>query len=298
MVVSQKILNQIRARKTLKSGKLRKLKKPPKWLLPLSQERQYERDLYSLTFELRRLIETMLVPALPSFIADVGMKTPDGPLGENTDAGWMDLLRGIVISIGELIQPKVENTIAQAALIGAEIASFNYQQFQKINRNVFGIDIFIRQPWLADQLTLFANQNAQLITSIPDQELLRVSGVVERGLQEGASLKTITEDVENSFGITRRRAKLIARDQTSKLNASLTKLRQQELGVESYEWQTSGDERVRPSHRKNDGKIFRWDDPPAETGHPGTDVNCRCVAIPILDGVIYEQSNNWPGNKS
>lgn len=292
MVVSQKQLAQIRARKTLKSGKLRKLKKPPTWLLPRSQEREYTRDLWGLTLELRKLISELLIPQLPNMIADVGILTPDGPRGERGDA-WEDMLRGIIITIGDLIQPRVESTIGQAALIGAQISKFNYEQFQKINRNVFGIDIFINQPWLQDQLTLFATQNAQLIRSIPSEELLRVSGAVERGLQEGASFKTIAVDIEKSFGITRRRAKNIARDQTTKLNASLTKLRQQELGVESYEWQTSGDERVRESHRKNDGKIFRWDSPPAATGHPGTDVNCRCVAIPILDGVIYEQSPNW-----
>lgn len=292
MAVSQKQLAQIRARKTLKSGKLRKLKQPPKWLLPMSQEREYQRDLYSLTLELRKLIDTMLIPHIPAMVAEVGILTPDGPSGERGDS-WMDMLRGIIISIGNSIEPKVESTIVQAGIIGAEIASFNYKQFQKINRNVFGVDIFIEQPWLKDQLTLFATQNAQLITSIPSEELLRVSGAVERGLQEGASINTITESIEKSFGITRRRAKTIARDQTAKLNASLTKLRQQELGVDEYEWQTSGDERVRESHRKNDGKIFRWDSPPAATGHPGTDVNCRCVAIPILDGVIYEQSNNW-----
>lgn len=292
MVITEKQKEQIRNRKTLKSGKLRKLKQPPKWLLPMSQEREYQRDLYSLTFDLRKLIDEMLLPALPSMVAEVGIKTPDGPRGERGDS-WMDQLRGIIIAIGNAIEPKVESTIVQAGIIGAEIASFNYKQFQKINRNVFGVDIFIDQPWLKDQLTLFATQNAQLITSIPNEELLRVSGAVERGLQEGASIKTITEDIEKSFGITRRRAKTIARDQTTKLNASLTKLRQQELGVDEYEWQTSGDERVRESHKKNDGKIFRWDSPPAATGHPGTDVNCRCVAIPILDGVIYEKSNNW-----
>ena len=297
MVVSQNQIDKIRARKTLKSGSLRKLKRPPKWLLPLSKEREYEKDLYSLTFELRQLINDFLMPAVPSMIAEVGIKTPDGPKGERGD-GWMDDLRGIIITIGNLIQPKVESTIVQAGIIGLEISKFNYEQFQKINKNVFGVDIFIDQPWLQDQLTLFANQNAQLINSIPQQELLRVAGDVERGLQEGASLKTITESIKNSFGITRRRAKNIARDQTTKLNASLTKLRQQELGVDSYEWQTSGDERVRESHRLNDGKIFRWDDPPKKTGHPGTDVNCRCVAIPILEGVIYESSPNWPADKN
>jgi hypothetical protein len=49
-----------------------------------------------------------------------------------------------------------------------------------------------------------------------------------------------------------------------------------------YVWLTSGDEKVRPSHAANDGKIFYWSDPPS-TGHPGEDINCRCVAVPYAD---------------
>ncbi len=43
------------------------------------------------------------------------------------------------------------------------------------------------------------------------------------------------------------------------------------------------DERVRPSHRMNDGRIFSWSDPP-DTGHPGEDHNCRCEAITYVEG--------------
>ena len=79
---------------------------------------------------------------------------------------------------------------------------------------------------------------------------------------------------------------LLSRDQTTKLNASLTKLRQESAGITEYIWQTAGDERVRPTHKANDGKKFNWDKPPAKTGHPGTDINCRCVAIPVMEGII------------
>lgn len=46
-----------------------------------------------------------------------------------------------------------------------------------------------------------------------------------------------------------------------------------------YIWRTSGDDKVRPSHAVNNGRIFSWDNPP-ETGHPGEDYNCRCTAEP------------------
>ena len=50
-----------------------------------------------------------------------------------------------------------------------------------------------------------------------------------------------------------------------------------------YVWETRGDSKVRLSHRRNEGKIFRWDTPPP-TGHPGQDYNCRCLALPFEEG--------------
>jgi hypothetical protein len=53
--------------------------------------------------------------------------------------------------------------------------------------------------------------------------------------------------------------------------------------TERYVWETRGDAKVRLSHRRNEGKIFRWDTPPP-TGHPGQDYNCRCLALPFEEG--------------
>lgn len=50
-----------------------------------------------------------------------------------------------------------------------------------------------------------------------------------------------------------------------------------------YVWRTQHDERVRTSHRVNDGRIFSWSDPPP-SGHPGEDYNCRCEAVPYISG--------------
>ena len=48
-----------------------------------------------------------------------------------------------------------------------------------------------------------------------------------------------------------------------------------------YVWRTREDEKVRPSHAANDGKIFAWDNPPP-TGNPGGDFGCRCRAEPFF----------------
>ncbi len=59
-------------------------------------------------------------------------------------------------------------------------------------------------------------------------------------------------------------------------------LKETEL-LDRYVWRTQRDNRVRRSHRENEGRIFSWSDPLA-TGHPGEDYNCRCEAIPYLPG--------------
>lgn len=280
--MKKKTLISIQHIKTRKTQNIKKPKrKPNTWLFPQSQEREYTRDLLSLTKDLARLITDYLIPEIPGMYYEVNIKTPND---RNDD--FLDRLNSWILFIRNAIDPKIEETIFQSKLIAREINRFNYGQFQKVNQSVLGINLFVDEPWLEDQLKLFASQNSELIVSLPDQELERVSGIIERGLQTGSSIKDIEKEIKNSFGITARRAKLIARDQTTKLNASLTKLRQQEVGVEEYVWQTSGDERVRPTHRENDGKTFRWDKPPAKTGHPGSDVNCRCVALPVLNNLL------------
>jgi SPP1 gp7 family putative phage head morphogenesis protein len=122
-----------------------------------------------------------------------------------------------------------------------------------------------------------------LITSIPQKYFSQLQEVVQDQFVEGMRWEDMVEMIEHVGDVTESRAKLIARDQTSKMNSSFNEARQTSVGIEEYEWQTAGDERVRETHADNDGERFRWDDPPDETGHPGHDVNCRCTAIPYFD---------------
>lgn len=264
-----------------KKNKIKKKRVAPVWHYPTNAEKKYHKELNNLIYQTKILIKEFLYPELPGLIDEVNRNTPQDRLDD-----FVDRLRGIIIHIGKTLKPHVENTVREASIIGREIAIFNKKQSENLNRSIFGIDIFVNEPWLTDQLHLFSIQNSQLIVSLPEQELDRVAGIVERGLQQGLSHKQLIPEIQKTFGISQRRAKLIARDQTSKLNSSLTRLRQQEVGVEEYIWQTSLDERVRPTHKANEGKKFRWDKPSPITGHPGHDVNCRCVARPVLQNLL------------
>lgn len=130
--------------------------------------------------------------------------------------------------------------------------------------------------------------NIDLITSIPAQYLEKAQLAVEKNFVDGMRWEDLAKIIEQTGDVTESRAKLIARDQTSKMNGAFNEVRQTSIGIEEYEWQTSGDERVREEHAANDTKRFRWDAPPT-TGHPGEDINCRCVAIPVFDLDKMEQ---------
>lgn len=124
--------------------------------------------------------------------------------------------------------------------------------------------------------------NIALINSIPQQYLDRVEQAVMASLQAGTLNTSLADDLLKIEGVTKNRAKLIARDQLGKINSRLSQIRQQSLGITHYFWSTSLDERVRSKHAKWEGDRIAWDNPPPD-GHPGQPAQCRCGATPDLD---------------
>lgn len=135
---------------------------------------------------------------------------------------------------------------------------------------------------LGDAFDEAVSANIALINSIPQQYLDRVEQAVMASLQAGTLNATLADDLLKIEGITKNRAKLIARDQLGKINSRLSQLRQQSLGITHYYWSTSLDERVRNKHAGWEGDLIAWDNPPPD-GHPGQAIQCRCTAIPDLD---------------
>lgn len=159
------------------------------------------------------------------------------------------------------------------------------RQFYRAIERSIGVNLngIVQEPGIADVLDSKISENVSLIQSLPDEYYKKINTIVNDLTSRRHPANSIIKELRKAGIQTQKRAKLIARDQTQKLNAAITQSRQEALGIEEYEWQTSGDERVRDTHRRKNGKIFRWDDPPADTGHPGEDIQCRCVALPIIN---------------
>jgi SPP1 gp7 family putative phage head morphogenesis protein len=114
----------------------------------------------------------------------------------------------------------------------------------------------------------------------------KIAGTVFKGNRYGSAIKTI----QDSYGVSANKAKFLARQETQLLMTKYKQTRYQKAGVEHYVWvcvSGSGKHPVRPLHKKNDNKVFRWSDPPIvdESGarkNPGQDYNCRCTARPLV----------------
>lgn len=129
-------------------------------------------------------------------------------------------------------------------------------------------------------------ENVALIRSIPQQYFTDVEGIVMRGYSRGRDLREITTELQSRYGITQRRAVLIARDQSNKLNAVTTQARRQEIGITEAIWQHShGGKEPRKSHVAADGRKFEIAKGCLIDGKhilPGEEINCRCVSKSVL----------------
>lgn len=175
--------------------------------------------------------------------------------------------------------------------IGNKINTFNKRNFQRQVKKVLNIDVFSGDPWLQNELDLFTSQNVGYITKIGEDTALRVQILVTEAIRSGTSTTELKKSLAKLKQIGKNRSTLIARDQVGKFLGAVTQQRQKEFGVSRYEWSTSGDRRVRPSHKAHEGNIYNWNKPPAGTGHPGQDIQCRCTAIPILSDLDNNSLN-------
>lgn len=170
----------------------------------------------------------------------------------------------------------------------------NHAEVSTNLKNQTGIDLsaYLRNsPNIVERVNELTVSNIQLIKSIRTQYLDKVQNAVMQAMVQGTLNKDLAEQLKKLGKDVESRAMLIARDQSSKLNAALTRARHEEAGIKKYMWSTSGDERVRESHAEKDGQIFEYTNPPADTGHPGHDVNCRCVQIPVLGDIVKPESS-------
>ena len=239
---------------------------------PKGPEVKYRKWLQGVVKRLKTDINEQLIPALkrlqPEYVNDEYAKTLE-QVFEKLKRNYVDIGRNASI---------VSSSFTE------DVNQVNKKRFYKSMENAIGIDLnnVLQNEGLEDIMFATTKENVSLIKTIPEEYFNKIEGVVFRGTVQGRDATSMIKQIRGIGNVTETRARLIARDQTSKLNSALNQQRSQNLGVEEYIWRTAGDERVRNSHKSKNGKTFRWDDPPKDTGHPGQDIQCRCVAQAII----------------
>jgi len=233
---------------------------------------KYRKWLQSIAKRLKTDINEQLVPVLkrlqPEYVNDAYARTLE-QVFDNLRRNYSDIGR---------------NAAIVSAGFTEDVNQVNKQRFYKAMENAIGINLnsVLRNEGLEDIMFATTKENVALIKTIPEEYFKKIEGVVFRGTVQGRDATSMIKQIVKLGYSTEKRARLIARDQTSKLNSALNQQRSQNLGVEEYVWRTANDERVRDSHKSKNGKTFRWDTPPKDTGHPGQDIQCRCVAQAII----------------
>lgn len=131
----------------------------------------------------------------------------------------------------------------------------------------------------------------RLITSLPLEAAQRVHGLVIEGMSGGVRAKETAKEIMRTEEVTASRAELIARTETTRSATALVEARARFVGATHYVWETVGDADVREIHRKLQGKVISWDEPPiagenGERAHAGAIYNCRCWPRPIIPEAV------------
>lgn len=263
---------------------------------PESAEREFKR----VTNGYIRLLKKCLMEELPG-IMDEYRREQRSDSRFDASLKLAEKVKNALIKVARELEQKLAkyklNELVRKVAKLTKVNSLN--EWKRVCEDTLGIDLlddYYNGDFYEDALRRWVDENIQKIKSIPNDTLGSMQKIILDGFREGKTITAIQKEIQKEYSVTRRKAQLLARDQIATLNAQISKLQQEDAGCSKYKWSSSKDSRVRDCHRALDGKIFSWDDPPemwyetksgrVYTGrhcHPGEDIACRCVAIPVFD---------------
>ena len=229
--------------------------------------RRLDERVYART--LRRLALNPLMAGLRSGLSEASAASQALEIIDGVFRGWHTA--GLVD----------EEVAAQATRLSA----YHRRRLIQTFRTALGIDI---RPRLLDSaieplMSAWRQENISLIRTIPE----RFHGslyqrVSETFAQQPFDQQALSKVLNREFKVSGSNLRRITRDQTSKAVGQFTHARHRQLGIQEYTWRTAQDERVRVTHQALEGSLQKWDSAPG-VGHPGEDILCRCVAIPVIE---------------
>ena len=274
---------ELRRRIAALGAKRARKRKIPRGTPTRSVQLEYQKGLHELLASLYEIVRTELDPVLESILAQ-----------SNREHARLDSSSDEITRVFERIRlifgrsQKQETIVELPKKIGKKGVAEGQKIFQRQISAGIRLQIVPPTAIAAPILDGFVASNADLVKSLTGTALDRMKTIVSEGVRRGTRVGEISQALQEELGVSTRRASLIARDQTLKLFGEIAETQQRAAGIDEYTWSTSDDERVRDAHEELDGTLQKWSDPPVvdprtgRRGHPGSDYQCRCVAIPVM----------------
>lgn len=256
---------------------------------PFLLENEYSKQLEQYVSQVSKMVLINFRELKPSYNLAIRLDSVDDELQN-------------IIKICELqISIKIKDFIKKVIKKARQINAFNKRAIEQSLASTVKKSLSIPvSKTMEESMQFFVSDNVRLIKSINSDLLGQVQEIVYSGVRRGIGFGSLADDFGKAFTISKKRARIIARDQINKLNADLTRHRHLMLGIENYKWSTAKDERVRTSHEVLEGKICSYVDSSiykdklddswksrkligATLSGPGQDVLCRCTSLAIVN---------------
>jgi len=314
--VQAALVNVIKANR-MKMSRAQRSKgiKPQRWLYPVATEARYAATIRAWLRPMKDYVhnyldenkEAILRGDSQDFHADsVSVTRLDAVPGKS----FKTMINSLNGWLAQYVPEENEDVSGSPIYMGLgkiadSVFDFNEGQFEKGAKSVLGVEFPVGENWWPEARSTWATQNYSLIKSDMQKYIGQINALTERAVTTGMTVKELSKQIlALDDKISKSRANFIARDQIGKLNGQITQRRMEDVGLEMYIWETSGDERVRESHQLIDGGLCRWDDSTvySQDGgktwikrpygavllHPGMDFQCRCSAIAYWQELVGE----------
>lgn len=237
----------------------------------------------------RKALQKLVDEMNASLLYWLTVRWRDDPPQLAMDESWISALERTMRELGARWQSRFDEAAPKLAAHYAQRAADRATgRVAEIMGDAGWTVRFNVSPLVRTMMGAAVSENVGLIKSIASEHLSDVRGLVMRSVTTGGDLEFLSRALRDRFDAPRRRAELIARDQNSKMTAVITRVRQQEAGIERAIWVHSHGGKVpRPEHLAFSGQeydvargaflegVWTW---------PGHEINCRCFSRPVLAG--------------
>lgn len=208
-----------------------------------------------------------------------------------SETRFLEKIAGIDKKLAQILPEEIADSVKSADLFDRTLWRTN----EAFEDSVKGITVAPKLT--ADQRARIAEEwqeNMRLwIQNFTEEEITSLRAKIQKAAFAGVRRESVLQTIQTSYGVSANKAKFLAKQETSLLMAKFKETRYTDAGVHEYKWGCVAGTKnhpVRPAHKRLEGRIFRWDNPPITTepgqparrNNPGEDYGCRCFAKPVV----------------